>query len=140
MVLGRAGLRLEAQKFVLYLLIPITASVAYNEPTLQRWSADYCQFMKYPSNPKTNLRQEFEQLQREREEELEEERTMEEKRRKGREEYLKQMKKLNMARSGGGSDGMVGDGAAADLDEKPSRAQGWFRWWGWNRREASSAM
>jgi hypothetical protein len=37
MVLGKAGLRLEAQKFIVYLLIPITASVAYNEPSVQKW-------------------------------------------------------------------------------------------------------
>ena len=95
MVLGRAGMKLEAQKFAVYLSIPIMASLAFNEPTVQQWAADYFQFMKYPSNPKTNLMKEFEQLQRERKEEIEEERRMQEKRIKGREEYLAQMKLLN---------------------------------------------
>jgi hypothetical protein len=37
MVLGKAGMRLEAQKFIIYLMIPITASVAFNEPSVQKW-------------------------------------------------------------------------------------------------------
>jgi len=37
MVLGRAGMKLEAQKFAVYLLIPIGASLAFNEPSVQKW-------------------------------------------------------------------------------------------------------
>ena len=62
MVLGKAGLRLEAWKFAVYITVPIFASVVYNEPELQRVCADYFQFMKYPANPNTNLREEFEEL------------------------------------------------------------------------------
>mmetsp|Transcript_11585 Transcript_11585/g.17714 ORF Transcript_11585/g.17714 Transcript_11585/m.17714 type:complete len:132 (-) Transcript_11585:32-427(-) len=127
MVLGRAGMKLEAQKFVVYLSIPIMASLAFNEPTVQQWAADYFQFMKYPSNPKTNLMKEFEQLQREREEEIEEERRMQEKRIKGREEYLAQMKLLNSSR---------GDNAnsSSNPDSTINSRSGWFGWMrGWRR-------
>ncbi|KAL7467394.1 hypothetical protein ACHAXS_007629 [Conticribra weissflogii] len=123
MVLGRAGLRLEAQKFVVYVGIPIVASIAYNEPSVQKWSADYFQFMKYPSNPKTNLKEEFEQLQKEREEQMEQEK----RNRKGREEYLSQLKKLNLERGSGTRDTALVDGAT--IDQK----RGWLRWWRWGR-------
>jgi len=128
MVLGRAGLRLEAQKFALYLLVPITASLAFNEPSVQKAAADYFQFMKYPSNPKTNLKDEFEELKKQREEEIEWERKMAEKREKGREEHLKQMKilkQLNTARVWGVED-----------DDKLEQKRGWFGWLrGWKREE-----
>mmetsp|Transcript_34357 Transcript_34357/g.51499 ORF Transcript_34357/g.51499 Transcript_34357/m.51499 type:complete len:132 (+) Transcript_34357:131-526(+) len=127
MVLGRAGMKLEAQKFAVYLSIPIMASLAFNEPSVQKWAADYFQFMKYPSNPKTNLMKEFEQLQREREEEIEEERRMQEKRIKGREEYLAQMKLLNSSR---------GDNAPGinNTDSTSNNKSGWFGWMrGWRR-------
>ncbi len=126
MVLGRAGMKLEAQKFAVYLSIPIMASLAFNEPTVQQWAADYFQFMKYPSNPKTNLMQEFEQLQRERKEEIEEERRMQEKRIKGREEYLAQMKLLNSSRGGN----TTGSG---DPDSSSNTRSGWFGWMRWRR-------
>jgi hypothetical protein len=88
-------MRLEAQKFAVYLLIPITASLAYNEPAVQRWSADYFQFMKYPSNPKTNLKEEFEQLRKEREEEAKQQ----EKNKESRKVYMEQLRQLNAVRS-----------------------------------------
>mmetsp|Transcript_4951 Transcript_4951/g.9204 ORF Transcript_4951/g.9204 Transcript_4951/m.9204 type:complete len:129 (+) Transcript_4951:96-482(+) len=127
MVLGRAGLRLEAQKFALYLLVPITASLAFNEPSVQKAAADYFQFMKYPSNPKTNLKDEFEELKKQREEEIEWERKMAEKREKGREEHLKQMKilkQLNTARVWGVED-----------DDKLEQKRGWFGWLRGSKRE-----
>ncbi|KAL9179917.1 hypothetical protein ACHAXT_007887 [Thalassiosira profunda] len=133
MVLGRAGLRLEAQKFAVYLLIPITASLAFNEPTVQKWAADYFQFMKYPSNPKTNLKDEFESLKKEREEEIAWERKMAEKREKGREEYRNQLKQLSAARGGG---------QAAGDDAEPSQRRGWFGWmrgWRWGNIDAGDA-
>lgn len=129
MVLGRAGLRLEAQKFALYLLVPITASLAFNEPTVQRWAADYFQFMKYPSNPKTNLKDEFEALKKQREEEIEWEKKMAEKREKGREEYLNQLKQLSsVARVGGGD-----DATESTTTESNQNKRGWFGWLRWKR-------
>lgn len=83
MVHGRAGMKLEALKFGIYLFIPITASLAFNEPNVQRWAADYFQFLKYPANPNTNLKEEFEELLKKREKEKEQ-----------REAYAEQMKKL----------------------------------------------
>mmetsp|Transcript_21155 Transcript_21155/g.49668 ORF Transcript_21155/g.49668 Transcript_21155/m.49668 type:complete len:123 (-) Transcript_21155:211-579(-) len=117
MVLGRAGLRLEAQKFAAYLIIPVTASLAFNEPTVQKWAADYFQFMKYPSNPKTNLKDEYETIKKEREEE----KRMREKRAAGREEYLKQLKTLKKMNK-------IADDGAADGEENKGRWFGWLRW------------
>lgn len=114
MVLGRAGLRLEAQKFALYLIIPITASIVYNEPTVQRWAADYFQFMKYPSNPKTNLKEEFDQLQKEREQE----KIQEEKNKESRKVYMEQLKQLNAVRS-------ALDTPSPELNVEK---RGWFSW------------
>jgi hypothetical protein len=118
---------LEAQKFALYLSVPILASLAFNEPTVQQWAADYFQFMKYPSNPKTNLKKEFEKLQRERVEEIEEEKRMQEKRIKGREEYMAQMKILNATYSAGRT-------ADNNTDSTKNNRGGWFNWlrgWRW---------
>ncbi|KAL7532238.1 hypothetical protein ACHAXR_004511 [Thalassiosira sp. AJA248-18] len=127
MVLGRAGMRLEGQKFALYLMIPITASLAFNEPTVQKWAADYFQFMKYPSNPKTNLKDEFEALKKQRDEEIEWDKRMAEKRMKGREEYRNQLKQLSVARGGA-------DGDVADNTVQSSQRKGWFGWLGgWKR-------
>ncbi len=128
MVLGRAGLRLEAQKFAVYLSVPILASLAFNEPSVQRWAADYFQFMKYPSNPKTNLKKEFEELQREREEEM----RMQEKRIKGREEYLAQMKLLNASRGGDET------GDNNNMETANNSRNGWFGWLRGRRRGAES--
>ncbi|KAL7514245.1 hypothetical protein ACHAXN_012985 [Cyclotella atomus] len=114
MVLGRAGLRLEAQKFGIYLLIPIVASIAYNEPTVQRWSADYFQFMKYPSNPKTNLKEEFEQLQKEREQQ----KIQAEKNKESRKVYLEQLKQLNAVR----------DSLDKQEQQQNEAKRGWFSW------------
>mmetsp|Transcript_24359 Transcript_24359/g.41373 ORF Transcript_24359/g.41373 Transcript_24359/m.41373 type:complete len:104 (-) Transcript_24359:26-337(-) len=61
MVLGRQGLWLEAWKFSVYLMVPIVASVAFNDPERQKYWADYFQFLKYPANPNTNIREQFEQ-------------------------------------------------------------------------------
>ena len=128
MVLGRAGLRLEAQKFALYLVVPISASLAFNEPSVQVWAADYFKFMKYPSNPKTNLKDEFEAVRKQREEELEWERRMAEKRGRGREEYMNQLKQLNLARGG-------------DCVDPPELTQrrGWFGWLKGCRRGSGEA-
>ena len=46
MVLGKAGMRLEAYKFGLYISVPILASIIFNEPEVQRKCADYFQFLK----------------------------------------------------------------------------------------------
>jgi len=124
MVLGRAGLRLEAQKFAVYLLIPVTASLAFNEPTVQKWAADYFQFMKYPSNPKTNLKDEYETIKKERDEE----KRMIEKRAAGREEYLKQLKALKTMNK-------IDDDSVDEISrENERRERRWFGWLRWRRQ------
>ena len=83
MVHGRQGMKLEAFKFSVYILIPVGASLTFNDPNVQRWAADYFQFLKYPANPNTNLKGEFEALV---------EKTKKEK--EARREYAAQMQKL----------------------------------------------
>lgn len=83
MVHGRQGMKLEAFKFSVYILIPVGASLTFNDPNVQRWAADYFQFLKYPANPNTNLKGEFEAL-------VEKTRKVKEARR----EYAAQMQKL----------------------------------------------
>ena len=88
-------------------------------------AADYFQFMKYPSNPKTNLKDEYEALKKQRDEEMEWDKRMAEKREKGREEYLNQLKQLSSSRGGdGGSDSI----------ESSFQRRRWFGWFrGWKR-------
>lgn len=71
MVLGRKGMQVEAWKFGVYLIIPITASMAFNDPDVQRYWADYFQFLKFPANPNTNMKQQFEETQKQREKDKE---------------------------------------------------------------------
>ena len=87
--------------------------------------------MKYPSNPKTNLKDEYESLKKQRDEEMEWEKRMAEKREKGREDYRNQLKLLSVARGGGG-----GDGGSDSVDNTKSNQgrKGWFGWLrGWRR-------
>lgn len=83
--------------------------------------------MKYPSNPKTNLKAEYEALKKQRDEEIEWERRMAEKREKGREEYRAQLKQLSAIRGGWESD--------ADSIDSGEKNRGWFGWVrGWKRK------
>ena len=84
MVLGKKGLRLEAWKFLVYISIPVVASVYFNDPKKQQYWADYFQFLKYPANPNTNLKGQFDDLLEQNEREKEQ-----------RNEYAKQMRKLH---------------------------------------------
>jgi response regulator RpfG family c-di-GMP phosphodiesterase len=83
MVLGKKGLRLEAYKFLVYISIPVMASVYFNDPKKQQYWADYFQFLKYPANPNTNLKGQFEEFLEQKEKEKEQ-----------RNEYAQQMRKL----------------------------------------------
>lgn len=74
---------MEAWKFGIYLGIPIVASMSFNSPAVQRYFADYFQFLKYPANPNTNLKEDFEKFQENFE-----------KTQKQREEYRAQVRKL----------------------------------------------
>lgn len=77
--------------------------------------------MKYPANPKTNLKDEYEALKKQREEEIEWEKRMADKREEGRKEYLKQLKQL-------GSNS-VAAAATTELENQRER-RGWFGWLG----------
>lgn len=92
-------------------------------------AADYFQFMKYPSNPKTNLKDEYEALKKQRDEEMEWERRMADKREKGREEYLNQLKQLSGARGGDGGSNNCGDVNNIESSNQKRRWFGWFRGW-----------
>lgn len=134
MVLGKAGMRLEAQKFIVYLMIPITASMAFNEPTIRTWAADYFQLMKYPSNPKTNLKDEYEGLKKLRDEEVEWENRMAAKREAGREEYQKQLKLIHKLNAPRGGTGGGADEIDSDTTVESRHRRSWFNWArGWRR-------
>jgi len=62
MVHGKKGLYLEAWKFGVYISIPIIASVYYSDPETQRYWADYWQYIKYPENPNTNVKEQIQKL------------------------------------------------------------------------------
>ncbi len=44
----KSGMRMEAWKFSLYVLIPIVASAYFNSPDTQKYWADYFQYIRYP--------------------------------------------------------------------------------------------
>ncbi len=79
--------------------------------------------MKYPANPKTNLKDEYEALKRQRDEEIEWENRMVDKREEGRKEYLNQLKQL-------------GKNSATTVTESEClRERSWFSWLGkWRGR------
>ena len=62
MVKGKRGIYVEAYKFAVYISIPIIASVYYSEPETQRYWADYWQFIKYPENPNTNMKEKIQAM------------------------------------------------------------------------------
>jgi ABC-type Fe3+ transport system substrate-binding protein len=62
---------LELWKFGIYISIPIFASVYYSNPETQRYWADYWQFIKYPENPNTNVREKIKLLAEEKGEQRE---------------------------------------------------------------------
>ena len=107
MVLGKQGLRLEAVKFAMYLGIPIFASVSFSYPGVQKYWADYYQFLKYPANPNIGLKEEFEKLRKQRELQHEQ-----------RQEYLNQLKRLEEAAEK--------SRAAAAAAEEAAKKKGWL--------------
>ena len=83
MVKGRQGLYLEAWKMGVYITIPIFASVYYSNPENQRYWADYWQFIKYPENPNTNVKEKIKELAEQKEQQKEQ--------RKAYQEQLRQL-------------------------------------------------
>lgn len=121
MVHGKSGLRLEAFKFGVYLSLPVIASFTFNEPKVQEFCADYFQFLKYPANPNTNLREQFEDLAKKKQIENEQ-----------RKKHTEELKKLheNNARKR-----QLREAAIAEEDTKHS---GWLRWLRFRRRQNST--
>jgi hypothetical protein len=71
MVKGKKGLYLEAWKFSVYISLPIIASVYHSNPENQKYWADYWQFIKYPENPNTNVKQKIQELAQQKQEQRE---------------------------------------------------------------------
>ena len=86
MVKGKQGLYLEAWKFSIYITIPIFASMYYSNPETQKYWADYWQFIKYPENPNVNVKEQIEELMKQRK--LQEEQTK---------QYSKQLYNLQLS-------------------------------------------
>jgi hypothetical protein len=106
MVKGRPGLYLEACKFGIYLSIPVFASVYYSDPDIQRYWADYWQFIKYPENPNVNVKEKIQILVTEKEQQREQ-----------LELYKQQLRDLQIAAERGNN---------FDADESRSGVS----WWG----------
>mmetsp|Transcript_57216 Transcript_57216/g.139502 ORF Transcript_57216/g.139502 Transcript_57216/m.139502 type:complete len:103 (-) Transcript_57216:359-667(-) len=86
MVKGRQGLYLEAWKFVVYISIPVFASVYYSNPENQKIMADYWKFIEYPENPNTHVKEKIEELAKEKAEQ-----------RQQRQAYQDQLRQLQMS-------------------------------------------
>ena len=71
MARGRAGFALEAWKFSVYITIPVFASWYYSYPETQKYWADYYQYIRYPENPNTNVKQKIKELAEQKEKERE---------------------------------------------------------------------
>jgi hypothetical protein len=100
-------MRLEAMKFSIYISIPVIASIMFNSPSTQTYWANYFQFLKYPANPNTNLKEEFEELQKKRDLVREQ-----------RKEYAEQVKKLQESAQRSRANAL----AAAEAEKK----KGWL--------------
>merc|ERR1712238_619245 len=108
---GRKGMGLEAWKFAIYLFVPISASITFNDPRMQRICADYFQFLKYPANPNTDLKEQFEELQRKRIMEKEQ-----------RQQYADQVRELQeRAKASRGEESL-------HENEVQLRKKSWFSW------------
>ena len=73
---------MEAWKFAVYLAVPIAASAYFNNPERMRKAAEYWEFIQYPANPVTGLREQIIKAQEQS---------------PSREEYRKQMERLHQA-------------------------------------------
>ena len=112
MAKGRQGFLLEGWKFAIYLLVPITASIYYNNPENQKKSADYWQYVKYPANPSTGWKEQIELMQSQQ---------------KQREVYRQQLQQLN---DGTTSKTITAGSEVEDNDMKDSKGNRW-RWLRW---------
>lgn len=115
MAKGRQGFLLEGWKFGIYLLVPITASIYYNNPENQKKSADYWQYVKYPPNPSTGWKEQIELLQSQQ---------------KQREIYRQQLQELNESSMSKPSTAGSELGEDNDTDDAQGNRWRWLRWIG----------
>jgi Pet100 len=107
MAKGRPGFALEAWKFGVYLLVPITASIYFNSPENQKKAADYWQYVKYPPNPSTGWKEQIELISTQKEQ---------------REAYRRQLQQLNAVQES--NIGIV------PSEPKEENGGNWWRWLG----------
>lgn len=112
MAKGRQGFMLEGWKFGVYLLIPIAASVYYNNTENQKKAADYWQYVKYPANPTTGYKESMEAIASQQ---------------KQRELYRQQLQQLNDPRPS-----HVENSTAIKSDQPRRR---WLQWGWWMGRD-----
>jgi len=105
MAKGTTGFYLEGWKFSVYLAVPLFASWYFGDPQRQREAANYWQFVKYPANPNTGLKEQIEAMAAQK---------------KAREEYAKQMKDLQTQAAK----------SRETIGEESKRSKGWLRWIG----------
>jgi Pet100 len=117
MAKGRQGFLLEGWKFAIYLLIPITESMYYNNPENQKKSADYWQYVKYPANPSTGWKEQIELMQSQQ---------------KQREVYRQQLQHLNDS----STSKAVTACAENDMEDLKGNSWRWLRWIGLGPKES----
>jgi hypothetical protein len=123
MVKGRQGFLLEGWKFAIYLLVPITASIYYNNPENQKKSADYWQYIKYPANPSTGWKEQIDLMQSQQ---------------KQREVYRQQLQQLNDIGTQSSND-IVNDDDEGDGDDGTNsnkKRWRWLRWFGFGQTQS----
>jgi Pet100 len=114
MAKGRQGFALELWKFGVYLMIPVGASIYYNDPDRVKQNADYWQFIKYPPSDPDKVREEVqERIQREKKEQ------------KQRQIYLEQMKKLQESANRSKQQ--------QQRQQDGAKSNGWWGWLGFGR-------
>eukprot|EP00525_Craspedostauros_australis_P001780 CAMPEP_0198115812 /NCGR_PEP_ID=MMETSP1442-20131203/7303_1 /TAXON_ID= /ORGANISM="Craspedostauros australis, Strain CCMP3328" /LENGTH=140 /DNA_ID=CAMNT_0043773389 /DNA_START=139 /DNA_END=561 /DNA_ORIENTATION=- len=126
MVKGKQGLYLEAWKFGIYISIPIFASAYYSDPEAQKYWADYWQFIKYPENPNTNVKEKIRALAKEKADLAQQ-----------RQAYRDQLRELQVAADRSKS---YGDGAIVVAgDVAANKPSWWSRLGGWVMGRSRSA-
>ena len=119
MAKGRQGFLLEGWKFAIYLGIPITASIYYNNPEHQKMSADYWQYVKYPANPSTGWKEQIELMQSQQ---------------KQREAYRQQLQQLNESTVAPMTSTANHERHNPESDESDENRWRWLRWIGLGRK------
>ena len=112
MAKGRQGFLMEGWKFGVYLAIPILASFYFDNPIHQQKAQDYWQFVKYPANPNTGMKEAIEQAAAQQ---------------KQREAYRQQLQRLNEAATT----------TRNDNEMRTTERKGWLQWMGLRRRKAN---